>query len=453
MIFELFVILSRYFFVLLIAIFARQSIKGAIAINNDDYAQLRRSAFSQRAVIIFMHALAFFILSFDMGTSMFDYYTLGFAGVSVAVLVLGSLIAEKIYKNSCPIIWNCVVFLLDISLISIYRINTNSAELQLVWIAVAFGLMVVVPIALKILPSIEKMTILYFAASFGLMLLPFFFGVTIHGATRWVQIGSETNYIRFQPSEIVKFLFVFYLAAALKNAVTIQKLILPGVMCAILVLIHVLQRDLGGALIFFLTFMAMLYIASGKLSIVLLGFSAASIASVFAYHIFDHVQVRVAAWLNPFADMAGGGFQILQSLFAIGSWGPFGSGLSRGFVRTIPIVESDFIFAAISEEFGWVFGIILIIIFMVIFYRGIKVALSHEGEYYSLLTAGFTCILAVQTFLIIGGVINFIPLTGVTLPFVSYGGSSIIASILIICILQWVYGEREQEEYEDEYEE
>ena len=449
MIFELFVILSRYFFALLIAIFAWQSVKGAIAINNDDYDRLRRSAFSQRAVIIFIHALAFFILSFDMETLMFDYYTLGFAGVSVAVLVLGSLIAEKIYKNSCPIIWNCVVFLLDMSLISIFRINTTLAERQLIWIAAAFGLMVLVPMALKILPSIEKMTILYFAASFGLMILPFFIGVTIHGATRWVEIGE----FRFQPSEIVKFLFVFYLAAALKNASTIRKLILPGVMCAILVLIHVLQRDLGGALIFFLTFMAMLYIASGKLSIVLLGFSAASIASVFAYHIFYHVQVRVAAWLNPFADMAGGGFQILQALFAIGSWGPFGSGLSRGFVRTIPIVESDFIFAAISEEFGWIAGITLIIIFMVIFYRGIKVALSHDGEYYSLLTAGFTCILAVQTFLIIGGVINFIPLTGVTLPFVSYGGSSIVASILIICILQWVYGEREQEEYEEEEEE
>jgi cell division protein FtsW (lipid II flippase) len=143
----------------------------------------------------------------------------------------------------------------------------------------------------------------------------------------------------------------------------------------------------------------------------------------------------------------------LQSLFAIGTWGPLGSGLTRGFVRTIPVVVSDFIFASISEEFGWVFGVILILIFVIIFYRSMKVSLSTDNEYHSLLVAGFTCILAVQTFLIIGGVIKLIPLTGVTLPFVSYGGSSILASILIICILQWVYGEMEFEEDEIEYEE
>ncbi|MCL2873756.1 MAG: FtsW/RodA/SpoVE family cell cycle protein [Defluviitaleaceae bacterium] len=445
MILDLFIIISRYLFVLLIAIFAWQSIKGSIAIDKNDYEKLRRSAFSQRAVIIFMHALAFSILSFDRESGLFDYHTLGFAGVTVVVLVIGSLIAEKIYKNSCPIIWNCIVFLLDLSLISIYRIDASLAERQLIWIAVAFGCMIIVPVVLKVIPFIEKMTFLYFIASFVLILSPFFIGRTVFGATRWVQIGN----IGFQPSEIVKFLFVFYLASALKNANTIKKLIVPGVMCALLVLIHVLQRDLGGALIFFLTFMAMMYIASGKLSVVLLGFSAASAASVFAYQIFYHVRVRVSAWSNPLADMAGDGFQILQSLFAIGTWGPFGSGLTRGFVRTIPVVVSDFIFAAISEEFGWIFAVILIIIFMVIFYRGIKVSLSQDDSYFSLLTAGFTCILAVQTFLIIGGVTKLIPLTGVTLPFVSYGGSSILASVLIICILQWVYGKRSMEEHEE----
>jgi hypothetical protein len=287
MIFELFVVLSRYIFVFLIALFALQSIKGTIATNKGDYPLLRRSAFLQRAVIIFMHALSFFILSYDKQTMLFDYYTLGFAGVAIAVLVLGSLIAEKIYTNSCPIIWNCVVFLLDISLISIYRIDSASAERQLIWIAISFGLMIIVPLVLKILPVTEKMSILYFIVSFALILLPFFIGRTAFGATRWVQIGA----IGFQPSEIVKFLFVFYLAAALKDATTIKKLIIPGTMCALLVLIHVLQRDLGGALIFFLTFMAMLYISSGKLFLVLAGFSAVSVASVGAYQIFDHIKV------------------------------------------------------------------------------------------------------------------------------------------------------------------
>jgi cell division protein FtsW (lipid II flippase) len=169
------------------------------------------------------------------------------------------------------------------------------------------------------------------------------------------------------------------------------------------------------------------------------GMISASGASYLAYKMLSHVQIRIAAWLNPWNDTFYRGHQILQSLFAIGTWGLLGSGLTRGSPGFVPVVKSDFIFSAICEEFGGIFGLATIGVYIMIFYRGVHVALRCRRPYHSLLAAGFVSILAFQTFLIIGGNIKFIPLTGVTLPFVSAGGSSAIVSIAMVGILQWMY--------------
>ena len=171
-----------------------------------------------------------------------------------------------------------------------------------------------------------------------------------------------------------------------------------------------------------------------------LGFGAASAASVVAYKLFSHVRVRVAAWKNPWADIDAGGYQIVQSLFAIGTGGLLGSGLTRGMPLSIPVVSKDFIFSAICEEFGAIFGIGVLAVFVVLFIRGMMIAFVCQRRYYSLICAGFTAMMAFQTFLIVGGVIKLIPLTGVTLPFVSYGGTSITVSILMVSFIQWVHG-------------
>ena len=215
----------------------------------------------------------------------------------------------------------------------------------------------------------------------------------------------------------------------------------------------VLQKDLGSALIFFMTYMVMLYIATSNEFLFFLGMGAASVAAMGAYKLFSHVQVRVAAWRNPWADIDAGGYQIVSSLFAITTWGLFGSGLTKGMPKSIPVVESDMIFSAICEEFGVIFGAGVIGIFIMLLYRGVRIALDCNRRYYSILAAGVTTLISFQAFVILGGVMKLIPLTGVTLPFVSYGGSSVLVSLMMIGLLQWVcvYCEqRAQQEQEEQ---
>jgi len=171
-----------------------------------------------------------------------------------------------------------------------------------------------------------------------------------------------------------------------------------------------------------------------------------------AYRLFGHVRIRIAIWQDPWADVHGIGHQVVQSLFAISTWGLLGSGLTLGMPNRIPVVARDMMFAAICEELGSLFGIGIIGVYIMIFYRGAHIALRCKRKYYSLLAVGFTSMMAFQTFLILGGTINLIPLTGVTLPFVSYGGSSVLVSSLMIGIIQWIfmyYSESADDEEED----
>ncbi len=209
-------------------------------------------------------------------------------------------------------------------------------------------------------------------------------------------------------------------------------------MSLVFIICLVFQTDLGSALIFFMTYLVILYISTSKTWIVLLGSFLACIGSVIGYKLFNHVKVRVEIWLNPFSDIDNKGYQIAQSLFAIGTYAPMGSGFNRGMPNTIPVVEKDLIFSAICEEFGVFFGIGVILVFIMIFYRGVKISLNSQNKFLGLLSSGMTSLLCFQTFLIIGGATKLIPLTGVTLPFVSYGGSSIVISFVLIGILQWV---------------
>jgi cell division protein FtsW (lipid II flippase) len=366
---------------------------------------------------------------------MFETAVLVTGAIALGYYILAWILAAIVYRDSCPLMWNCVFFLMSIGLIMLERINHETAIRQLGWFFVGFGLALIIPLFLKIVPRFEKLEIIYLVAGFGLLLSPLVVGLAQYGAVRWVNFFGLT----FQPSELVKFLLVFYLASVFRKKQTLISLIIPSGAVAIFVMLLVAQRDLGGALIFFMTFLAMLFIATGNPFYFAGGLGAASVASVVAYRLFSHVKVRVAAWSDPFSDISSTGYQIAQSLFAIGAWGLMGSGLTLGAPTVIPIVESDFIFAAICEEFGGVFAFGLIAIMLIIFYRGIHIALRAERRYYSLLAAGLAIILAFQSFLILGGVIKLIPLTGVTLPFVSYGGSSVVVCLLMIGILQWIY--------------
>jgi cell division protein FtsW (lipid II flippase) len=259
-------------------------------------------------------------------------------------------------------------------------------------------------------------------------------GSSEYGAKSWIKLGS----IAFQPSELVKILFVLYLSSALAQKPRFKQLIVPAICSGVIILFFVAETDMGSALIFVMTFLCVLFIATGNYLYFGGGLGAVALASTIAYKMFSHIRVRVQIWQNPWDDVANSGYQIAQSLFAICTWGVMGIGFTKGYAKSIPVVEKDFIFAAICEEFGVIFAIGLILVFVMIFLEGARAALENHSRFLSLLAAGFTALIAFQSFVIIGGVIKMIPLTGVTLPFISYGGTSIVTSYVIITFIQWI---------------
>ena len=212
----------------------------------------------------------------------------------------------------------------------------------------------------------------------------------------------------------------------------------------------VISTDLGSALIYFMTYLIMLYVATRQPLYAVAGVGAGCGAAVIGYHIFSHIKVRVAAWQDPFATYSNGGYQIAQSLFAIGSGGWFGTGLFKGQPDTIPVAETDLIFSAITEEIGMIFSLCLILICVSCYVMFLNIAMELRNQFYKLVALGLGTCYIFQVFLQIGGVTKFIPLTGVTLPFVSYGGSSLLSTMIMFGIIQGLYIVREDEEAERE---
>ena len=440
--FDLIILFSRYLFLFYIVLFLWQAIV-YIAYEQGGYLGSPSHAIAmQKGLIVWFHVTAFLILSYESGKFFFNMETLAVGVAGLAFLLLSMMLLDKFYYEGCPLIWTGMLFLLDMSLIMLQRLEPMLAVKQLIWMALGIAIMLFIPFILRMIPRFEVFEYVYIIVSYALILSTLLFGTSKYGSVNWLKIGPIT----FQPSEIVKFLFIFYLSSVFRKRVELKELLITGTLSAGIVLLLVLQKDLGSALIFFMTYMVMLYISTSNEILFFAGMGAASAAATLAYHLFSHVRVRVAAWRNPWADIDGGGYQILNSLFAITTWGLLGSGLTKGMPNTVPVVESDFIFAAICEEMGILFGMGIVCLYIMLFFRGILVVIRCQRRYYSLLAAGVITMFAFQAFLIIGGVIKLIPLTGVTLPFVSYGGSSVLVSIMMIGLLQWVNVYCEQHE-------
>lgn len=434
--FDLIVAISRYYFIFLIAYFLWLGVKYILCERGYRKGELAGIAGVQNAIIMLMTIFAFFILAYNEDEIFpFDIATLLMGAGVLGFLILGRFMTRIIYKNGCPLMWNGMFFLLNTGFIILQRLNPTLALRQLIFSSAGLIVMLLIPLVLKIIPKFEKLEYIYLLLGIALLGVLFLIGSEEYGAKNWLSIAGYS----FQPSEVVKILFVFYLASAFKQKPSFAKLIFICAASAAIVVILVAQRDLGGALIFFVTFMAVMYSATGSELLFLLGFLAAGTGAYLSYRFFEHVQTRVAVWLNPWSDISNTGYQLTQSLFAICTYGLFGIGLTKGFSAAIPVVERDFIFAAICEEFGSLFGLLLIGVFVMIFYRGVHIALRLSKQSYSLLAIGLTAILAVQTFVILGGDIKLIPMTGVTLPFVSYGGSSAFICILMVGVLEWLY--------------
>lgn len=400
--------------------------------------------FKQKITILFFHIKAILILAYNQSAAeaLFSRYVLILGSIWVVFFVAYSKMLSKIYQNACPLIWNGLFFLSSISTVVLIRLAPDLADRQVIWLVVSYSVMLFIPLVIKLMPPLEKLEYVYAGIGLALLGALFVFGSEAFGSARWIHIGP----IGFSPAEFVSFSYVLYLASVFRKKLYFKQLIIPSGVAVVHVVMLVYQRNLGAALILFMCYMIMMYIATGRVLLFLAGLVAFAFGSYFAHQMFFHVQVRVAVWQNPWSDIHGTGHQIIQSLFAIGTGGVFGSGLDMGLPLTVPVVARDMTFAAIGEEFGLIFSVGLIFVFIMIFYRGVHVALRCKRKFYSLMAVGFTGVIAFQTFLIIGGTLNFIPLTGVTLPFISYGGTSLFVCTMMMGMLQWIHAHNEREE-------
>lgn len=349
-----------------------------------------------------------------------------------------------IYPDGNKLIMNNCVMLLMIGMIILTRLSYDKAMKQFFIITASFIIGFFVPEMIFRFNFLKKFTWIY--AGVGILAIGI---VLILGAT---VNGSKINYsfagITFQPSEVVKIVFLFYMAAALNQVEGLFDLFLLSVISAAHVIILVLSKDLGSALIFFVIYLALIYIATENIGYLGIGLAAGAIASVVAYKLFSHIQVRVKAFIDPFSDIEKSGYQLSQSLFGISSGCWFGLGLYGGSPQSIPYVEQDFIFSAIAEEFGVIFAVLMILICVSTFIMMLQEGYFIRDKFYRLVITGTAVAYIFQTFLTIGGGSKFIPLTGVTLPLVSYGGTSVLVTIIMIMIAEGVCMIRQDEIYE-----
>ena len=284
--------------------------------------------------------------------------------------------------------------------------------------------------------------------SVGFTALPLLIGETKYGATNWISILGDT--VSLQPSEFVKLSLCLTLAVCLSERqsrfMRAAVIVFGASLCAVLLI----ERDLGALLLYFLTTVAVYFVATSNGLLSLAGLGAGAAGAVGAYYAFPYVQKRIAVWKNPWSDPADSGYQLIQSLIAIGSGGLFGMGLGLGMPRSIPLYHSDFVFAAICEQFGLVFALCLLGVYALIIMKGVSIAMNCSNGFHALVCFGVILIMAIQTLLIVGGNIRLIPLTGVTLPFIAAGGSSMVSSLTGVGMVLGVSSVNREKNFSDD---
>jgi cell division protein FtsW (lipid II flippase) len=383
--------------------------------------------------------------------------SLGYAAFFVALYLAAHLIARRTVPNADPYLLPMAGFLTAMGLTEIYRLDPSDAFKQGLWIVVGLVLFAVALIGLRRdYRVLESYKYLFGLGAIALLFLPRLpgLGTTVNGARLWVHVGG----LQFQPGELAKISLVVFLAAYLrgKREVLAQGrlkdlgpllLIWGGTM-----LVLVATNDMGSGLLYFGIFIAMLYIATARASYIVAGIALFVAGGFVAAHKVPHIHERVTVWLHPwtthkvFCPLNGGyalrqdceSYQIVKSLYSIANGGWLGSGLGKGTFTTtdgkqlIPYVNTDFIYSALAQELGLIGASALLLVFMLFVARGMKTALQVDDGFSKLLAAGLTFGFALQAFINPGGVLRIIPVTGMTLPFVSYGGSSVVANFLVL---------------------
>lgn len=380
--------------------------------------------------------------------------TLPIAVVVVTAYAIAHVVVRRTAKSADPVLLPLIAVLNILGLAALYRLDPKGfGPAQVTWTAFGVGVFVGTLLLLKDYRIIARYKYILGFAGVALLLLPVTpFGREIHGAKLWVGIGSFS----FQPGEIAKICMVVFFAAYLAERKELLSMAtrrigswhIPDlkhfgpllVMWGLSLAVMFYEKDLGSSLLFFSVFLLMIYVATARLSYVIAGSALFGVGAFIGYRSFTHVRSRVEVWLDVFDPelIDGPSYQLAQSLFALATGGLFGTGLGQGRPDLIPAAHTDFIFSVIGEELGLFGTTAVVLAFLLLIARGFRAASQAPDDFGQLLAGGLTLILAVQTVIILAGVTRLLPLTGITLPFMSYGGSSLLSNFILIALLMRV---------------
>ncbi len=395
---------------------------------------------------VFVNLLA---LSIERGV--FDLHTWLPLIVWLACAIIGSHLIRRKLPYRDRLLFPLALLMSGWGLVLIDRLAPNFADRQMVWLIVSVGALLAVVYAPQMLRTLRNYRYILLLVGFALLVATIALGTNpsrqIGAPELWLGFGV----FYFQPSEALKVILVIFLASYLAEqypalraeGLNVEhrrfspRIVGPVMlMWGLSVVILVWQRDLGTAVLFFMVFLVLLYVASGYTPLLIVGAIMVILAGVVAYRLFDVVRLRIDIWYNPWPEADGRAFQIVQSLLAFASGGVFGQGVGQGSPYFIPVAQSDFVFAALAEEWG-LLGVIAVIACLTVFViRGLRIAIIQRTRpFHALLAVGLSVMLAVQSLLIMMGVLKLIPLTGVTLPYFSYGGSSLLVNFIMVGLL------------------
>ncbi len=378
--------------------------------------------------------------------------SLSYVALFLGLYLVAHVVTRILLPLADPYLLPLAALLTGLGLTMIYRIDPDLALRQGLWVVVGLALYALLSIAVRDYRLLDSFKYTLGVAAIVLLALPAIpgLGATINGATLWVRLGP----IAFQPGELAKVLLVVFLAGYLRDKREVLsrglgRLGIPppkhaGPLLAIwggAMLVLFQTNDLGGGFLYFAVFLAMLYVATGRWPYVVVGLALFAAGAYGLYHVVPHVADRVEIWLDPWSDPQGTGYQLVQSIYSLAAGGLFGTGLGQGVLLSpsgdtyIPYLQTDFIYSAIAQELGLIGAAAVLLLFLAYVARGMRVALVAHDGFSKLLAAGLTFGFALQTFIIVGGVLRVVPLTGITLPFVSYGGSSILSNFVMLALL------------------
>ncbi len=404
------------------------NVQAFLCMRKKEQGRKKAAAVAMKAEIALMFALCFFTLYLRSGEGRY----LWFFGIQLVAYGVIDYVYKKLYPKMSGLLFDHMMLLLCVGSVMLARLDFNGAVRQFVIVAAALVIAIFIPAFIRAMHRIERYGYVYLAAGIAVLLAVFFFAGERLGARIWVKLFG----VAMQPFEFVKILFIFGCAAVLLRAKTFKGTLAGMLLAAVHILLMAASKDLGGALLFAVVFWILLYCTDGKKRWFFGGLAAAGVACVAAYHLFSHVQVRVLAWKDPFAVVDNEGYQLAQSLFAIGNGGFFGTGLLKGAPEQIPVVTTDYIFSAVCEELGALFALGLLAVYIHCMLLIIRMAAKFSEDYYRLVFTGFAAMFTAQILLNVGGVTRMLPSTGVPLPFVSAGGSSAASMVLMFMLIQ-----------------